>query len=195
MSEINNIYPLAARLLHMGMALFGIAAYLTAEGAEEASGSLAYLLHAWFGLSLAAFVLARVLSGLSGRAPYAFAGWSPFSGRQWALAAADVGSLLRLRVPERDLHQGLAGLTQWFGLVLFAWMGFTGTWMYFLGNGPETDLFELLEEAHEVGEVLIPLYLVLHVGSVVAHALAGHAIWRRMWSFRRASPPVEDEGT
>ena len=82
------------------------------------------------------------------------------------------------------MHEGLAGITQAAGIVLFAWMGATGSGMFLLGEDHGSDLFEVLEELHEVGESLIPLYLVLHVGSVVVHALAGHPIWRRMWTFR-----------
>jgi ABC-type uncharacterized transport system YnjBCD permease subunit len=52
-----------------------------------------------------------------------------------------------------------------------------------MGGGPESELFEIIEELHEVGEVLIPVYLALHVGSVVVHSLAGHPIWQRMWKF------------
>jgi hypothetical protein len=60
-------------------------------------------------------------------------------------------------------------------------MGATGSGLYLLaGRGGEA-LFESLEELHELGEGLIPLYLLLHVGSVVLHSLAGRPIWQRMW--------------
>jgi len=190
MSGTDYTYPLTARLLHMGMAVLGIAAYLTAEGAEDGYESTAYLLHAWLGLSLAGFLAARLICGFAGPETLRFSGWSPLSGKQWRLALADLGCLIRFRVPQRGLHEGLAGITQALGILLFAWMGFTGTWMYLLGGGPESDLFEAIEEAHEVGETLIPLYLLLHVGSVVVHSLAGHPIWQRMWSLRKDAPTV-----
>lgn len=82
------------------------------------------------------------------------------------------------------MHEGLAGLTQAFGIALFAWMGATGTGLFLLGGGPESGLFEIVEEVHEIGEALIPVYLALHVGSVVLHSLAGHPVWQRMWTFR-----------
>lgn len=175
-------YPPAAKILHAGMAVFGIAAYATSELAEE--GTSGYLLHAYLGLSLAAFVLLRIVGGFSGRPALSFSGWSPVSRAQWTLALDDVRRLFRLDVPERGMHEGLAGLTQAAGLLLFTWMGATGTGMFVLGEGAESDLFEALEELHEVGESLIPLYLVLHVGSVIVHGFAGHPIWRRMWTFR-----------
>ena len=175
-------YPVPVRLLHLSMALFGIAAYLTAELAED--DGTGYLLHAYLGLSLTASVLVRIIGGLTRHPSLSFSGWSPLSSRQWSVALDDLRSLIRLRVPERAMHEGLAGITQAAGIVLFAWMGATGSGMFLLGEDGGSDLFEVLEELHEVGESLIPLYLVLHVGSVVVHALAGHPIWRRMWTFR-----------
>lgn len=183
MSNENYSYPLLARILHAGMAAFGITAFLTGEWAEGGQNSLGYLLHAYLGLSLATFVLLRGLRGFAGAGPMRFSGWSPFSRRQWVLAKQDLMTLLRFRVPNRGMHAGLAGLTQAFGLVLFGWMGATGTGLFLLGGGPERGLLAAVEEMHEVGEALIPLYLALHVGSVLVHSLAGSPIWQRMWAF------------
>ena len=74
-------YPWYAKLLHLGMAGFGIAAFLTGEFAEDGSNSVGYLIHAYLGLSLATFVLLRVLSGVIGSGPLRFSEWSPFSHR------------------------------------------------------------------------------------------------------------------
>jgi len=175
-------YPWYAKLLHLGMASFGIAAFLTGELAEDGSNSVGYLIHAYLGLSLATFVLLRVLRGVMGSGPLRFSEWSPFSHRQWTKAFQDLGSLVRFQVPERGMHEGLAGLTQAFGVAVFAWMGATGTGLFFLGGGPESELFEVVEEVHEVGEALIPFYLALHVGSVLLHSLAGNPVWRKMWT-------------
>jgi len=177
-------YPWYAKVLHMGMAGFGITAFLTGEFAEDGANTLGYLLHAYLGLSLAAFLLIRVLWGLIGPGPLRFYDWSPLSRDQWTIALQDLRSLVSLQVPERGMHEGLAGLTQVFGIAIFTWMGATGTGLFLLGGGPESDLFEVVEEIHEVGEALIPLYLALHVGSVVLHSLAGNPIWRRMWTRR-----------
>jgi len=175
-------YPWYAKVLHMGMAGFGITAFLTGEFAEDGANTLGYLLHAYLGLSLAAFVLMRVLRGLIGSGPLRFSDWSPLSRSQWTKARQDLMSLVRFQIPERGMHEGLAGLTQAFGVAIFAWMGATGTGLFLLGGGPESDLFEVVEEIHEVGEALIPLYLALHVGSVLLHSLAGNPLWRRMWT-------------
>jgi len=184
MATQDYTFPLYAKILHGGMAIFGITAFLTAELAEDGAGSTGYYLHAYLGLSLAVFVMVRVIAGITGSGCMRFSGWSPFSSRQWKLALQDVRSLIRLHVPVREMHQGLSGLTQAFGLILFGWMGLSGTGLFLLGGGPETALFETVEELHEVGEALIPLYLALHVGSVIVHSLAGKPIWQRMWKFR-----------
>ncbi len=184
MTDHDYTFPLSAKILHSGLAIFGITAYLTAEAAEGGFGSTGYYLHAYLGLSLTAFILLRILRGFSGPGPMRFSGWSPLSSRQWSLALEDVRSLIQLKVPERGMHEGLAGLTQAFGLIIFFWMGLTGTGMFLLGDNTKVTLFEVLEESHEIGESLIPLYLVLHVGSVVVHSMAGKPIWQRMWKFR-----------
>ena len=184
MEKENYSYPLYAKIMHLGMAGFGIAAFATAELAENGSNSLGYLLHAYLGLSLASFVLLRVIRGVVGSGPLRFSGWSPFSRRQWTLASQDLRSLLQFKVPDRGMHEGLAGLTQAFGLLIFGWMALTGTGLFFLVDGPENALLEVVEEVHEIGEALIPLYLTLHVGSVILHSMAGNPIWKRMWKFR-----------
>ena len=38
----------------------------------------------------------------------------------------------------------------------------------------------VIEEIHEIGEGLIPVFLVLHVGAVILHALFGRQLWRPM---------------
>jgi len=184
MTNQDYSYPLYAKILHLGMAGFGIAAFLTAEFAEDRVGSGGYLLHAYLGLCLAVFVLLRLLRGFIGPGPLRFAAWSPFSRRQWNIALQDIRDLLRLRTPKRGMHEGLAGLTQAIGIALFGWMGATGTGLFLLRGGPESDVFEIIEEVHEIGEALIPLYLALHIGSVLIHSLVGNPIWQRMWTLR-----------
>lgn len=174
--------PLTLRLLHMGLAAFGVAAYLTAELAEE--GGAGYLLHAYLGLSTLGVLVARLVAGTFGRAPVGFAGWAPWRRAQWTMAAADLAGLLRLRLPRRPLHQGLAGLVQTFGLCLFAWMAITGTMLFVLQGQGGSLLFEVVEESHEVGEGLIPVFLVLHVGAVLIHTLLGERLLKRMFRLR-----------
>lgn len=174
-------YSWQAKLLHAGMAVFGITAFLTGEFAEHGPTTAGFLIHAYLGLTLTVFVLTRLLAG--GVGLLRFGAWSPFSSGQWRMAVEDISSLLRLDVPERGMHEGIAGLTQSFGLMLFAWMGLTGSALFYIDYRLQHRLFEVVEELHEVGEDLIPVYLALHVGSVVVHSMAARPIWQRMWKF------------
>ena len=181
MTQLDNSFPRYMKILHAGLAIFGITAFLTAEMAEDGSASLGYYLHAVLGFSVTLIVMARIFAGMSGAGHARFSGWSPFSSRQWQRAWRDIRSLMRLRVPERGVHQGLSGLVQVFGLALIAIMGITGSGLVLLDGNLDDSMFHTLEEIHESGEGLIPLYLLLHVGSVVVHSVAGKPIWQRMW--------------
>jgi len=164
------------KLIHGGLAAFGIFAYLTAEGAEGDRASFGYLLHAYLGFTVAAFVLARLLSGAFGRKEMRFAYWWPFRAVALQRVVQDLRSLIRLRLPERNMHEGIAGLLQLFGLALFGWMSATGIALYFFAGA----VGEAAEEAHEIGEALIPAFLAAHVGAVIVHSLFGAPVWRRM---------------
>jgi cytochrome b561 len=184
MSDEKNIYPTYAKVIHLGLAFFGVTAFLTGELAEDGGDSLGYLLHSYLGLSLASMVLIRILIGFTSSQILSFKDWSPISKQQWKFALEDLRTLLSLKVPERDSHQGLAGLTQALGLLVFLWMSFTGTTLFILGSGIESDFFEFVEETHEVGESLILLFLALHVGAVLLHTLCGEAICKKMFNFK-----------
>ena len=185
MNATNYSYSLPAKIIHMGLAVFGILAYLTAEGAEHSDRGVGYQLHAYLGLTLVAFIILRVFRGYTGSDEMRFSGWSPFSKLQWTQTIEDVKNLLRLKIPDRGMHEGLAGLVQAFGLIIFAWMGATGTALYFINESMNGTLYEIFEETHEVGESLIPLFLILHVGAVITHTLASKPNWKRIWSFNK----------
>ena len=183
MTTQNLPYPRWAKVIHLGLALFGITAFLTGELAEHDS-STGYLLHAYLGLSLAAVLLIRVAIGFTASEALSFKDWSPLSRSQWQLAQQDIRAMLKLQLPERDRHQGLAGLVQAFGLLIFSWMALTGTGLFILDGSKESTLFEQIAEVHEVGESLIPLYLALHIGAVILHTLSGNPIWKRMFTLK-----------
>lgn len=185
MNASNYSYTLPAKIIHMGLAIFGIIAYLTAEGAEHSDGGFGYQLHAYLGLTLMAFIILRILHAYTGTTEIRLSSWSLFSKSQWTQSIEDVKSLLQIKIPERGIHEGLAGLVQAFGLTIFAWMGATGTALYFIDESMNGTLYEIFEETHEVGESLIPLFLILHVGAVIVHTLSGKPNWLRMWSFNK----------
>jgi len=58
--------------------------------------------------------------------------------------------------------------------------------LFFLEPGQRAGgLIHFVEEIHEVGETLVPLYLVIHVGAVIIHALYGRDIWRKMFFMKK----------
>jgi cytochrome b len=181
MNDTYQMYPRLFRLIHMGLAIFGIAAYLTAEAAEDGNASLGYLLHAYLGMTLSVFIILRLFEGYLGAAEARFSRWALFSKQQLHTAIEDLKGLARFKMPERDLHEGIAGMVQAFGLIVFAWMSVTGSVMFFIDEHSSEVLFEIFEELHEVGEGLIPMFLLLHIGAVIVHSLNGVAFLKRMW--------------
>lgn len=179
-------YGLMMRAMHLGLVLFGIAAWLSAELAGE-KGSSGYWLHVYLWFIVGFIVLCRFAAGVGGQPPLSFDGWLLFYPSIWRQAVGDVASLLRLRLPERPLHEGLAGLLQAFALVLFAWLVCTGMLMFFLSG--EDEAYEMVRNVHEIGELLVPAFLVLHAGAVVLHIAAGHGSWRRMLSLKPGPRP------
>ena len=175
-------YPLPARLIHGAVALFFIGSWATGELAEH--GGLAnpgYLLHAGLGLLAGLALAARMVYGVVGPREMRFTAWAPVTRRRLALVAEDLRGLLCLRLPHHTGRGGLAGLVQSLGLLLLLWMAASGVLLLIGETGVLSHAaMEAIEEVHEVGEGLVPAYLLLHVGAVMLHALAGRAIWQRM---------------
>ena len=157
MNEANHTYPRQIRLVHMGLAIFGIAAYLTAEGAEDSNAGLAYLLHAYLGMTLSVFILLRILQGYMGAVEARFSSWSPFSRQQAVIAIEDLKGLVRLKIPERGLHEGIAGLVQAFGLITFTWMSATGGVLFFIDERSSEALFEVFEDNRIASEIVLAI--------------------------------------
>lgn len=173
------------RLLHLALAAFGISAWLSGDLSdyEERSASLGFILHSWLGIAASSAVGLRIIWGLIGPRGARFSSWVPLTRERWRLVLEDLGTLLRLRLPERPARQGLAGVVQSFGLIVFAWSAATGSVLFFSlepGVRPGAWL-DLLKELHEAGETLIPAFLAVHLAATIVHALAGDTRWRRMF--------------
>ncbi len=172
------------RAIHVGIMIFGVAAYFTGDGAGdykrvEYSG---YTLHKWLGMGVSLFILLRIIYGLLGSEAARFSNWVPYTKERLRLAREGLMSVFLYRRPKRPAHHGIAGLINAAGLVIFSWMAVTGSFMFFfLDPGRRAGgLVHFVKEIHEVGEVLVPAYLVIHIGAVVIHALYGRDIWRKM---------------
>jgi len=134
-------------------------------------------------MGLAVFVCLRLINGLIGPAQVRFTKWVPYTKPRLLAVWEDVRTLLTFRLPDRPIHIGIAGIVQTFGLIVFSWMAITGGLMFFyLKPGQEAGgLLHIVEELHEIGEGLIPVFLCLHVGAVLLHAVFGRHIWRKMF--------------
>ena len=75
-------YPTYAKLIHLGLVVFGVTAYLTSEFANEDVTSIGYLLHSYLGLSVAVTITLRLVVGVATQGPLSFKDWSPFSVKQ-----------------------------------------------------------------------------------------------------------------
>jgi cytochrome b len=170
--------------LHAGLMVFGLLAWLTGEWAGDYKKlpHWGFFIHKHLGLGVAFFLLLRIVYGFIGPEVARFAHWVPYTKDRLKLVWEDLLTLARLRLPDRATHQGLAGLVETFGLAVFAWMATTGISLYyFLRPGQRAGgAILLIKELHEAGEFLIPVFLIIHVGAVLLHALAGDHRWRKM---------------
>ena len=171
--------------LHLGLMLFGVLAWFTAEwaGDYKKMHHLGFTVHKMLGIGTALFVGARLFHGFWGPESARFANWAPFTPERLKLVFEDLRNLFMLKLPDRPPRQGLAGLWEAFGLAVFTWMAATGSCMFlFLTPGHKTRGFmHVLKELHELGEWLVPIFLVVHVAAVCLHALAGDHRWRKMF--------------
>jgi cytochrome b len=174
-----------ARTIHLGLMIFGILTFITSEWAEdyEHARHLGFTVHSWLGMGLTLSVALRLIYGLAGPSAVRFTHWVPYKKSRLLVVWEDIRTLLAFRLPDRPTHVGISGLVQTFGLLVFSWMGITGGLMFFyLKPGQETGgVLHIVEELHEIGEGLIPVFLCLHVGAVLLHAVFGRHIWRKMF--------------
>ena len=175
---------LTLRLIHLGIMIFALSAWLTGEWGEDykKGAHLGFTLHKWLGMGLTLPLVLRLLYGMIGPADLRFSRWVPWTGERLQHAWRGVKGVLLLNPPDRTAHLGMAGIIQAAGIALFAWMAATGSILFLFlepgrrASGPLRGVMEL----HEAGEGLIPAYLIVHVGAVTIHALFGRQIWRKM---------------
>ena len=110
------------RLIHLGLTVFGLLSLATGlwAGDYKRFHHLGFSLHKWIGLTLSFFMAWRIWNGFFGASEAPFSQWVPSSPERLKMVWVDALNLLRLKLPERPAHQGLAGLVQTFGLAVFA---------------------------------------------------------------------------
>ena len=178
-------YPATLRLLHLVLAILCLAAWATGQFADDYKRAVhvGFSIHEIVGIGFSVALAIRILIGLSGPAGGRFSSWFPFGKENLRLAIDDLKSLALLRVPERAPHQGVAGMVQFLGLLAFALIASTGTLIaiYLEPGTRATGWLHGVKEIHEAAQVLIPIYLGLHVGGALVHALLGQHLWQEMF--------------
>ncbi len=174
----------ATLLLHAGITIFGIMAWLSGDWAGDYKrlSHPGFSLHRGIGICLALLILARLLYGVLGPEKCRWGRLIPLDPKAWLDSlVADLQSLLRLELPDRPRFWGLKGVVQLFGLLVFSWMAVTGGLLFtYLEPGRKAHgLLHMIKEMHEAGEILIPVFLGLHLTGVLLDALWGRGKWRR----------------
>jgi|UniRef100_A0A7C5ENA8 cytochrome b len=177
--------------LHFGLMVFGVLTWISSfwAGDYKSPHHWGFTVHKMLGLGTTLFLAGRLFHGFFGPQAARFKNWVPCRSDQLKAVFEDLRGLLTLKLPDRPPHQGLAGLWEAFGLLLFTWMSATGFFMYvFLTPGSRArGVLHLVKELHELGEFLIPLFLGVHLGAVLLHALAGDHRWRKMFFLKNPS--------
>jgi cytochrome b len=173
------------RFVHLGLTICGILALITGfwAGDYKRLHHLGFSLHKWLGLTLSFFMGWRLWIGFSGSRATQFNQWVPFTPARLHLAWEDCLILLRLKLPERPHHQGLAAVVQTFGLAAFTWMAATGCLMalWLTPGHKASGLVHAIKEMHEAGLWFILTFLAIHVSAVILHAVTGNNLWRKMF--------------
>jgi cytochrome b len=173
------------RILHLGLAVFGVLALITGDFADDYKklDGLGFFFHSWTGIGVAIFICLRIMYGIMGPIQVRFTNWVPYSKERFKLVLEDIAGLLQFRLPERQPREGLAALVEIFGLLLFLFLAVTGL-LLFLSIQPGREaqgIAHFIKELHEVGETLLPLFLIVHGGAVILHGLTGNPLWRKMF--------------
>ena len=175
---------LLTRIIHLGLVIFGLLAWGTGEwgGDYEKLKQIGFYVHSWIGMGVSFFVGLRLIYGIIGPKKARFAQWLPYTRDRLQFVWEDIMGLIRLRLPGRQPRQGLASVVETFGLLVFSVMALTGSLLFFyLEPGIKArGSIHFIKEIHEVGEVLLPMFFLLHVGAVILHAVMGRHYWRIM---------------
>ena len=170
---------------HLTIVVLCFAAWLTGDIADDYKKLeyTGFIIHGYLGMALSVAVFIYLGYGIAGPRQFRFSKWLPFTGERLRQARYDLADLVRFKLPEHKRRQGVAGLVQFFGILLFFWLASTGSLLYFFvePGSKVRGLMHTVKEAHEVGGILIPLYLGLHIGAVIAHSLTGNHVWKEIF--------------
>ena len=178
-------YPASLKVVHLGLATLCLVAWGTAQFAGDYKNAVhvGFSIHEIVGVAFTVVLATRILMGLLGPEAGQFSAWFPFGIRNLRRVNEDLSNFARLRFPERAPHEGIAGVVQFLGLCAFLFIAITGTIMvlYLAPGTRATGWLHTVKEVHEGAQILIPVYLGLHVGGALLHSLLGQDLWREMF--------------
>ena len=178
------------KILHLGMAVFGILSWATGDFADDykKTAGLGFYIHGVIGTGATFFIVIRLLYGIVGPKSVRFMAWVPFTGERIGYVLADLKGLLACKLPERQPRQGIAALVEISGLLIFLFLALTGVMLFLMIEpGHKTEGFiHFVKELHETGEMLLPLFLSIHAGAVILHAMTGNHLWKKMFFWARS---------
>lgn len=175
----------SAILLHLGLVVFLTAALISGllAGDYKKADHLGFIVHSWIGMAGAYVVVLRMALGFVGPPELRFSRWVPYTRQRLSYVKEDIAGLLKLELPERQTHVGMAGLVQSLGLFVLLLAALSGIFLFFtIEPGYKArGIVHAVKEFHEVGLTLISVFLSLHIGAVTLHALRGRHLWRKMF--------------
>lgn len=89
-----------------------------------------FLVHGWAGLGFSFALCCYLVYGLAGPRQAWFFKRPPFNRKQFGQALTELKGLARLRLPDHRNKQGLVGLLQYIGILIFGWQALTGCILY-----------------------------------------------------------------
>lgn len=112
----------------------------------------------WVSTVFTAFLLAGMLCDVVGPASVDFVNWVQWVLERFKSVIEDLDTLLRVRVPSRPGHPGLAAPLPALGLLVFLWLGLGDLLLTFtIPPGTElSDWPQEIKELHEIGKILVP---------------------------------------
>ena len=184
-------YDRATRWLHLGLALTVtyqlfislIMDHPRPDRPLTGTAALIFETHEWVGVTAFAIVVAHVIWSFIGPAAVRWTGMIPWRPAQWRVLSNDLREMVRLRLPLREEHDGLAALTHGLGLLAVLAIASSG-FIYFLfapeGGGRPPSFVRTAMGFHEFMSTFVWIYWGGHVGMAVLHRLMGHRVFERI---------------
>lgn len=189
-------YDRMTRWLHAGIALgvtaqLGLSLVMQAPDDQDevlASGLPLQLFeaHENIGMALLALLALHWLWSLSGHIQDGFAHLFPwFSKQRMDKVMADIDQVIKLKMPDPEISNALAGAVHGLGLLAATGMAATGAVIFFnlnLITGHMTELGETFHNMHGVIALLMWAYLIGHIAVAIMHKRMGHTNVKEMFS-------------